>query len=120
MIIDFSKDIYNTGGDILLLKDSNAIIESIKNFIELNILDIPLTTSNSISARNMLLKASNNIEIRSIIYDIKNIIETNITEVKSCEITYTDKKTHRTIDISVVLQNIKQTNNLPYNIVLRI
>lgn len=120
MIIDFPKDIYNSGGDILLLKESSAIIESIKNFIELNILDIPMSTKNSISARNMLLKASNNIEVRSIIYDIKNIIESNINEVKSCEITYTDKKTYRTIDISVTLQNIKQTNNLPYNITLRI
>jgi len=120
MLIDFPKDIYNSGKDILLLKESNTVIESIRNYIETDILDVPLTTNTSISARSMLLKATTQIELRSIVFDIKTIIEENIAEVKSCEVSYVDNNTTRTITLEIVLQGILGNDKNPTNVIIKV
>lgn len=119
MLVDFTKELFSTNKDIVMLKENNAVVESIKNFIENNILDVPMTTNNSIGVRNMLLKVKSTIEIRSIIFEIKEILESSIPQIENVEISYSDNGSSRSIDLELTLRNTIN-NDLPYNLVIRI
>jgi len=106
-LIDFNKDLTSVSGDLALVKNERAIVESLKNLLSIEEGDIP-NSSYGTRLKSFLLKKATMDNAYEIMSEINNAINYFIPEITKHVVNVYLKKD--TYDIEIIVENMSLNN----------
>ena len=119
-LFDIPKKIFSKRSDLSILKNQSVIIETIRNYINIDNLESFNTTDIGFGVRDTLLKAETHPIKKYLVNRIKKNLERDISQVKTAKVTIRDSGGIRNLLLDVELQDVGDIDSEPINIVFRI